>query len=173
MEDLSIQFPEIKKMICNRHLTYLEKFGKSASIIGGEDQLNRTRIQAKLDLLCKAFLESKAIDIVTYSMVSSRDGVYPMSIAISKKNNPISLYLLNTGADVIVSDSVGLAQTSDTVESRILLVTDTKRVCRRFVGVLYSNFDWMQMAIFIIDAIHETLYDGHDARSMMFNGVVG
>ena len=173
MSELSVQFPEIRNMVAKRHSEYLERFGKTASIIAGEDQLKRTRILAKLDFLCKAFLEAKVIDKIESIMVSSRDGTFPMSISISRKNNPLKLYLLNTGVDVIISDSVGLAQTSDTVESRIMLVTDTKRVCKHFSGVLDQKFDWLHMANFIVDAIHETLYEGHDARSMRVQVMIG
>lgn len=173
MSDLSVQFPAIRKMIIARHSEYLARFGSSISIVEGEDQLRRTRIRAKLDLMCKAFLEAKVIDSVSYGVISSRDDTYPMSVALTNKDHPIQLYLLNTGCDIIVSDSVGLAQTSDTMESRILLVTDTKRVCRRFYGVLEENFDWISMANFILDAIHETLYGRHEAIRRQVQGILG
>jgi len=106
-------------------------------------------------------------------IVSSRDGTYPMSIQIGKKGYPICLYLLNTGKDIILSDSVGLALTDGTMETRILLVTDTKRVCKRFHNVLDADFQWEKMADMMLDSIHETIYDRHEAVQKGFSNDLG
>ena len=162
MGDLSIEYPEIRKLVNSRHKAYVSKFGKAISMVEGESELNRTRILAKLKLLAKAFSSAGAIDEAEELVVSSREGTYPLSLKFGKAGNPICLYLLNTGKDVIVSDSVGLATTIGTMETRILLVTDTKRVCKRFYGVLDKDFDWKGMAASLLDAIHETIYDSHE-----------
>jgi len=91
-----------------------------------------------------------------------------MSMKISKKGQPICLYLLNTGKDIILSDSVGLALTDNLMETHILLVTDTKRVCKRFVNVLHNEFSWESMAEFMLDSIHSTMYDRYDAITKDF-----
>ena len=162
MGDLSIELPEIRKLVVARHKAYIGKFGKALSLVEGESELNRTRILAKLKLLSKVLVSSGAVDDAVQMAVSSREGTYPYSIKLGKSNNPICLYLLNTGKDVILSDSVGLALSLGTMEARILLVTDTKRVCKRFVDVLSNDFEWKGMAVSVLDAIHETIYDRHE-----------
>jgi hypothetical protein len=162
MSDLSLQWLDIKNSIAKKHKDYIYKHGQALAIVGGELDLSRTRILAKMTLLSKAFVQAGVIEDADEMVVSSRDGTYPMSVRLSRKNNPICLYLLNTGSDIVVSDSVGLALTSDTVESRILLVTDTKRVCKKFSNVLSEKFDWEFAANSILDAIHETIYDSHE-----------
>lgn len=170
MGDLSIEYPKIKKLVGERHRAYVKKYGQTLSIVGGELDLNRTRILAKLRLLSKVFVDGSVIDEAEELVVSSREGTYPMSIRMVKKGNPICIYLLNTGKDVIVSDSVGLAMTIGTMETRILLVTDTKRVCRRFSSVLDKDFDWIAMSTSLLSSIHETIYDSHEVLRKEFLG---
>jgi hypothetical protein len=40
-------------------------------------------------------------------------------------------------------------------------------VCKRFAGVLDDGFDWRKMAEFVMDAIHEVMYDSDEARRIM------
>ena len=165
MSNLSVEYPEISKMVLERHDVFLKKFGSTIAKLDGDHTIATTRIRAKLDLFAKAFLHSGVIDEVSYGMVSSRDGVFPMSMCIGRKG--VCLYLLNTGKDVVVSDSVGLGQSISMLDSRIVLVTDTKRVCKRFCDVLDDDFDWMKMAEFVLEAVHEVMYDRDEARRIM------
>jgi len=162
MSDLSVEYPKIKKLVGDRHKAYVKKFGKALAIVEGELELSRTRILAKLKLLSRTFVESGVIDKAEEMTVSSRDGLYQYSIRLEKAGNPICLYLLNTGKDVILSDSVGLAMNLGNLETRVLLVTDTKRVCKKFSGVLDNSFDWIGMSASTLESIHETIYDNHE-----------
>lgn len=173
MSDLSIIFPLIRSSLTERHAAYLERFGASLAIVGGELDLSRTRVLAKMKLLSQIFLDAKIIDDVSELIVSSRDATYSMSLRIGKCGHPICLYLLNTGKDIILSDSVGLAITSESMDTRILLVTDTKRVCKKFFDVLDADFPWEVMASSMLDAIHETLYDRHDVFLKDFSSGFG
>lgn len=167
MSDLSVEFPVISQMISERHTVFLKKFGPTIAKLDGDHTITTSRIRAKLDLLVKAFLQVRVIDEVSYGIVSSRDGVFPMSLCISRKGCQTCLYLLNDGKDVVVSDSVGLGQSINTLESRIVLVTGTQRVCKRFCDVLEGEFDWKKMAEFILEAIHEVMYESDEARRIM------
>ena len=166
MSQLNVVFPDIADMVARRHAEFVERFGEVIAKLDGDHAISTARIKAKLELLVKAFHQSKVIDGVSYGVVSSRDGVFPMSLCLNRDSCHTGLYLLNTGKDVIVSDSVGLAQTISTLDSRIVLVTDTKRVCKRFSDVLNDDFDWIKMAEFVLDAVHEVMYDGVEARRM-------
>lgn len=167
MGDLSVEYPGIAAIAREKHAAFMGRFGHAIAKLNAEHTIDTTRIRAKLDLLVKAFLDAGAIDEVAYGAVSSRDGVYRQSLCLSRAASEVSLYLLNTGKDVVVSDSVGLAQSLDTLDARIVLVTDTKRVCKRFAGVLDDGFDWRKMAEFVMDAIHEVMYDSDEARRIM------
>lgn len=172
MSDLSIEYAAIQRLIYEKHTAYMDKFGESMSLLEGNQQLIRTRISAKLKLLVRAFVEAGVVDSISSVCVSSRDGTFPMSLSLGKNNNPIQLHLLNTGRDVILSDSVGLALSMDTLDTRIILVTDTKRVCKKFIDVLNPSFDWQNMAINLLVALHEVIYDGHEASALEFINTV-
>lgn len=162
MSDLSIQIPEISREVVEKHKNYIKKFEGIISLVEGEFELSRTRIRSKLDLLIGVFKNAGIIDDVFYGVVSSRDGVFPMSMGIGKSGNPVCLYLLNTGADIIVSDSIGLALSLNTLDAKIVLVTQENRVGKKFSNVLDPNFDWKNLATYLLDSIHATIYDKHE-----------
>jgi hypothetical protein len=164
MSDLSIEYQNIVKMVAEKHTEFIKKFGDTITMLDGSHTLSTTRIAAKLDLLIKAYVKAGVIDKVMCGAVSSSDAIYPMSFGVERKGCPASLYLLNTGKDVIVSDCVGLAQKMDTLDGRIVIVRDTKRVCKRFSNVLSPDFDWSKMAEFVLEAIHEVMYESDEVR---------
>jgi len=162
MSDLSERFPEIRSDIAAKHNAYLKKFGPALSIVAGELELSRTRILAKMKLMSQIFLDNKIIDEAIEMVVSSKDGTYPMSMKIGKRGNPMCLYLLNNGMDIIISDSIGLAITDHTMDTRIILVTDQRHVFYKFYNVLNDDFSWDDMANIMLNSIHRTIYDRLD-----------
>lgn len=168
MSQLSDEFPNIEQAIAHKHEKFIERFGKAISKVDGEKIIAISRIKARLELLARAFVNAKVIDGFSCEFVSSRDGMFPMSFCFTRQSSPSVLYLLNDGKDVTVSDSVGLAQSISSLESRIVLVTGTRHVCKRFIDILNENFDWMKMAEFVLDAAHEVLYNNEEVRRLVW-----
>lgn len=173
MGDIGSEFLNIRDALKSKHQAYVGRFGTASTRHIGSEHLMMTRVLAKLKLVAAALSFSGAIDEIEEQDVKSKDGDFPMSIRVGKKNVQHSVYLLNDVEGVIVSGSVSLASGLGTIDGMISIALDDSKVCKKFRNVLSPAFDWKELCLFALDAVHEVVYSRRDVilESVLDDGV--
>ena len=156
--DISDMFIIIRDRLTERHGQYMAKFGASAMRRIADENLVSQRVFAKITLLAKAFKDAGVV--TDYRAVTVNDQMYEFSQSVELMHGASlhAVYLINEGGSVTVTDSIGMAFNSD-LDTRVVLVTSSRRALRKFNDVLAPGFDWEEMADFVLQTIHEVVYD--------------
>ena len=151
-----IDYAEMISKVSEKHQVFMAKYRMSVSKVISEDQLHRITVYARLALVAKVLVDAKIIDSYHDIDIVSVGKAYASSLALCITNVASSkLYLLNGGNNVVVSE--GLPD-NDAIHREIASVTDGKPYYRKYYNVLDESFDWTQMAMDVVDAIHITVY---------------
>ena len=91
MPDLSMQIPDIKKSISDKHDSYITKYSKVIHKKMAENEMVRDRTYAKLALIAKIFVDAGVVNYSKEVTVSAAVGSFARSIALSSEFSPLPM----------------------------------------------------------------------------------
>ena len=155
---LSLTFPEIRDAVAQKHAEFMGKYSKTLMRHVAEQEMSRDKIYAKLVLVAKAFVDAGVVDSSREVDIGSATGNYARSVALVSRLSPFSVYMLNDGKSVILTDSIAIPASND-LESRLVLVSNSKKIYSEHKGVLDESFDWVAFSVQLLDSVHTVIYN--------------
>jgi glycine/D-amino acid oxidase-like deaminating enzyme len=171
MKDNVVNMQDITSALREKHAAFIGKYGVAASRKIADRALQRDQVYARLALIARAFEKAGVTSRHEEVEVRSVKDSYLRSVAlVTVAGTPI--YLLNGGDHVVLTDG---AVSEDPLNRTLVLLSGAKHtsIVKSYEGVLKDDFDWRQLALDALDAVHKIAYYSTEVMHRYFESMGG
>lgn len=167
----NLNYHDIVKKVKTKHKEFFKKYKVFVSKNINSRMLERTKLFARLQLVCKAFVEAGVVEKYDIANILGHSD----SIVLNVTGGLESIYLLNDCTDLIILS--GYVASEDALSGRIILTQGKSysaktTVCKRYSNVLDENFDWMDFSSDLLDVIHKSIYNEEDVKKDFYSNSI-